>query len=92
MGRQRDAKSGKSGKKDFASQIPEKESKKDQRLKKKEYKKLRDRQKDYNTGEERSFCALLVTLNLRIKYMDGDGNCMVAQRSFNRNATAALIF
>jgi hypothetical protein len=60
-----------------AEKAPTIESKKDQRLKKKEIKKQRCREKDYNTNEERSFHSLLSSLNLRIKYMDGDGNCMV---------------
>lgn len=54
----------------------EKETKHDQRLKKKELKKQSNRAKDYGTNEEKEFSIALLGIRLKIKYMDGDGNCL----------------
>lgn len=55
---------------------PEKETKQDQRLKKKEIRKHLNRAKDYGTSEEKDFSLSLLAIRLKIKYMDGDGNCL----------------
>jgi hypothetical protein len=54
----------------------EKETKQDQRLKKKEIRKQLNRAKDYGTSEEKDFSLALLAIRLKIKYMDGDGNCL----------------
>jgi hypothetical protein len=54
----------------------EKETKQDQRLKKKEIRKQLNRAKDYGTNEEKDFSLALLAIRLKIKYMDGDGNCL----------------
>ena len=54
----------------------EKETKDKERLKKKELRKQSAREKDYGTTEEKSFSAALNSIQMKIKYMDGDGNCL----------------
>lgn len=55
---------------------PNRENKDEERLKKKEIRKQSAREKDYGTAEEKEFCAALLSIQLKIRYMDGDGNCM----------------
>ena len=54
----------------------EKETKGEQRLKKRELRKQSSRQKDGSTGADKVFSAALLQINLKIKYMEGDGNCL----------------
>jgi hypothetical protein len=54
----------------------EKETKKDQRLKKKELKRQNRIDKDYGSVEEKAFSSSLSDLKLKIKFMEGDGNCL----------------
>lgn len=46
-------------------------TKKEERKTKKELKKQRNREKDYSTNEEKQFRAMLETLGIRIKFVDG---------------------
>lgn len=54
----------------------EKETKEEQRIKKKELRKQSAREKDYNTTEEKEFSVALHGMQLKVRYMDGDGNCL----------------
>ena len=54
----------------------DKETKGEQRLRKRELRKQSSREKDYSTGEEKEFLAALLKISLKIKYMEGDGNCL----------------
>ena len=52
------------------------ETKNEQRLKKKEFRKKSGREKDYSTAQEKEFASALHDIQLKIRYMDGDGNCL----------------
>ena len=54
----------------------ERETKQEQRQKKKDLRKQSHRTKDYYSCEEKEFSVALLALQLKINYMDGDGNCL----------------
>jgi hypothetical protein len=56
--------------------VLDRETKQEQRQKKKDLKKKSHRTKDYYSSEEKEFSLSLLALQLRINYMDGDGNCL----------------
>ena len=57
-------------------QIPERETKQEQRQKRKDLRKQLHRTKDYFSSEEKEFSISLLALQLKINFMDGDGNCL----------------
>lgn len=63
-------------KKKEKSALQQTTTKKEERKLKKEFKKQKHRQKNYDTHEESSFRGILHLLGLRVKYVDADGNCM----------------
>lgn len=52
------------------------ETKNEQQFKKKEFRKKSGRDKDYDTDQEKEFTSALYDIQLKVNYMDGDGNCL----------------